>query len=532
MIVDQNKKRDWQKILRLGLFSVSLIPIIVYFYLLTQRMPIPFDLEWGEGAGINQIHRIISGNPLYGAPTLEFAPLVYSPTYYLISALFALLLDDLFMAGRLVSVLASLGAVCLIACLVWRETRDAFSSWLAGALFIGCFAISDGFFDLVRVDSLYVFLILSAFLVLLTARNRLPLIGGGFGIALAFFTKQSALIVFIPLLVYLLAKNWRRYGLVAAAAGAGVIVPLWLVNSKTSGWFSYYLIRLPAEHGYSFLDAVDFWLGDLISPLGIALAIGLMVIVFRDTPGSRVDLKQADGPKRDKNVPAPEPLISYYLFFALGAIGAAWVTRASNGGGANNVMPAYAAISILFGLGYRKTVELLHKLGQNAYRGQILFGALIMFQFLGLIYNPLNFIPTQAEIAANLLLLDEIKNSEKPVLVPYRSHLALLAGKDPMIHVVNLFELTGYFKGNILPEGRNFIEQIQEGICGQDYGMVVLDQPVPWFEGQLAVAYQIQQTDPGSGGSRSTLLSWQGGLEAVYYPQEGYDQEACLETIK
>ena len=176
-----NKRKE---IINLGLFSISLIPILLYFYVLSQRITLPLDLEWGEGSGINQIFRILSGEKLYIAPSLDFAPLVYTPLYYYLASLLARLGLPIALAGRLLSGAASFGSAGIIAGVVVRESGNRFAGWLASALYLACFAISDGFFDLVRVDSLYVFIVLLIFLLLMNSSKTAGKLIAGFAIAL------------------------------------------------------------------------------------------------------------------------------------------------------------------------------------------------------------------------------------------------------------------------------------------------------------------------------------------------------------
>ena len=526
------KSGNWQKYIRLGLFSVSLIPVVIYFFLLSQRLLIPFDLEWGEGAGINQIQRLVSGRILYSEPTLEFAPLVYTPFYYWVSSLLARLINDINLAGRIVSAIASLGAAGIIIWLVGRETKDGLVAWLSGALYLACFQLSDGFYDLVRVDSLYVFILLAVFAGLLSVRKPWSVVIAGLGIALGFFTKQSALIVFAPLILYLLISKWKLYWTLIPAVGLGIAVPFGLINLRTEGWFYYYLIKLPGEHGYSILSAAEFWVNDLIGPLGIALAVGLIALIFRKD--NSTDQEQIHDPT---SVPGPRinestNRILVFGFFVVGAIAAAWITRASNGGGANNSMSAYAGLALMFGLGCSKAGELIKGGKGQTERAQLVLSSLVIIQFLGLIYNPFSFLPTQEEMDANQDLIEMMAKTEGTILIPYRSHLPHQAGKDSMIHAVNLFELTGYFMGDILPEGRALVNSIQEEICQQTYGLVVLDQPIAWFDAQLKEAYQIDKSYGSfEKNSRSHLLTWQNGLNAVYVPQDNYDPTSCLKSI-
>ena len=525
-----------KEILNLGLFSVSLIPVLLFIFVVIQRTGLPFDLEWGEGAGINQIYRLLSGEQLYAKPTLEFAALVYTPFYYWLAAIIGLISNQFVLAARLLSLLASLGTFGIIAWVVAEDTGGYLIGWLAGALYLACFALSDGFYDLIRVDSLYVFILMLSFLVLRSHTRPFCMALAGFIIALGFYTKQSTLIVFLPLAVSLLVRNWKTAWPIIPGILFGIGLPFYLINASSEGWFSYYILQLPQQHGYSLISAVNFWVGDLLRPLGIAVGFGMLYCLSEFLTKTR---NARQGTQTKPSIPGKD--ISWSkagrdgmdtILFAAGAIGAAWITRASNGGGANNVMSAYAAVALLFGLGLQEAIILVRKGEKSRDLYAFLLAGIVAVQFLGLIYNPFNFIPTDAEINASEMLIDQIKKIEDPPWIPYRSQLSLLAGRGEHVHAVNLFELTGYFKGDLLPEGRQLVERIRENLCYQSYGFVMLDQPIPWVSDQLSLAYRSDDRFQFLVGERrSELLDWQGGYQDFYLPLEQYDLKSCLETI-
>ena len=525
-----------KKILNLGLFSVSLIPVLLFIFVLYQRAGLPFDLEWGEGAGINQIYRLLSGEQLYAKPTLEFAALVYTPFYYWLAAIIGLISNQFVLAARLLSILACLGTFGLIAWIVAEDTGEYLIGWLAGALYLACFVLSDGFFDLIRVDSLYVFILMLSFAILRSHARPSGTAVAGFIIALGFYTKQSTLIVFLPLAAYLLVRSWKTAWPIIPGIILGIGLPFCVINASSEGWFSYYILQLPQQHGYSLISAVNFWVGDLLRPLGIAVAFGLLycfsefLLTPRNTRQDPESKPPISGENKCRGKAGHGGLVT--ILFAAGAIAAAWITRASNGGGANNVMSAYAAVALLFGLGMQEAIILVSKGEKSRDLYALLLAGIVAVQFLGLIYNPFNFIPTDAEITASEMLVDQIKKAEDPPWIPYRSQLSLLAERGAHVHAVNLFELTGYFKGDLLPEGKQLVEEIRANLCYQSYGFVMLDQPIPWVSDQLSLAYRSDDRfDFLEGERRSELLDWQGGYQAFYLPQEEYDLNSCLETI-
>lgn len=516
-----------QELINLGLFAISLIPVFLYLFLIYQRINLPFDLEWGEGAGINQIYRILSGKPLYGPPDLEFAPLVYTPLYYWFASLLSRLGLPVILAARLISILASFGSAAVAARLVIQETDNRMAGWLASVLFLACFGLSDGFYDLVRVDSMYVFVLLITFSVLRNASKPLGLSSAGFLIAAGFFIKQSALLVFIPIILYLLVKDWKTAWPLILSMMIGIILPFYWINSRSGGWFNYYILRLPQEHGFSLISAVDFWVGDLLGPLGIASGFGLIYLVSR--------LKSGDKPEIERSgswiqVQDNKHSALFFALFALGTIGTGWITRASNGGGVNNAMSAYASLSLLFGLGFFQMSEWSSRRGEKPELVAGLVACIAAIQFIGLIYNPFNFLPTTEEVQTNEDLLTYFSETEGLIWAPYRSHLPGLVNKNSSIHAVNLFEMTGYFKGNILPEGIDLVDQIRKNICDQVYSVIMLDQPIPWVEQQIIAAYEIDNRfSDYSGARKSPLLDWQGGFASIYIPRQGIDPIECLE---
>ncbi|MCK4489321.1 MAG: hypothetical protein KAU23_03625, partial [Anaerolineales bacterium] len=141
------------------------------------------------------------------------------------------------------------------------------------------------------------------------------------------------------------------------------------------------------------------------------------------------------------------------------------------------------------------------------------------------------YIPAKADREANLMLLELIEETSGEVLIPYRSHLPGLVNKETRIHVVNLFEITGYFHGKIQSEGQEIINEIRGSICKQEYAVIILDQPLPWFGEQIAKTYKlVPESEFEIEGRGSREMLWQGGLDNVYIPVEIRDPESCFET--
>ena len=524
-------KPDIKKYSNILVFSISLIPVILFLYIIWNRSGLPFVFEWGESAGVNQINHILKGFKLYGPPSIEFTPLVYTPIYYYLAAGLSFLIGNSIFAARIISIASTLGSVFLIGRIVRNETGNTLIAWISGIFYLACFSLSDGFYDLIRVDSLYILFVLIAFIIVQEAKNRSGYVIFGVLLIIGFFIKQSFLIVFIPLQAYLLIKEFRLSWSGMAVYIVGLAGLLLLINGVSDNWFFYYIFGLPREHGYSLISAFNFWIGDTIRPLGILFVFSLFYLLKSKLISREITPDTKDCSPNDLAILEAESRHRWWvhILFLAGAGGAAWVTRSSNGGGANNCMLIYAALAISFGL----VAGLLFNT-KWVKDNQWLYAFItlvITIQFVGLIYNPFNFLPTNDEIKANENIADRIRDADKPVLIPYRSHLSEELDHGPQIHMVNLFELTGYFKGEILPAGIDLVDQIREEVCHQSYGLIILDQPVPWIGKQIDLAYEIELVNKDSDFQQSHLLDWQQWNIGSYLPKDNYDLDGCLGSV-
>jgi len=229
------------------------------------RWTFPWDIEWMEGGMITHAARVLRGLPIYAKPSIDFIAYFYTPLYAYVLAGLSYLTGGLsFALARGVSIAASLATMSMLFYAARREQ----GSWLAGVLAVGLFAamfrIAGAFYDLARVDSLSLALLMAASLV---ARYVHTLPASAFAallIVLAFFAKQTSAVVGVFIAVPLLARN-RRYGLTYVAVGGvlGLLGMYWLERSS-DGWFSYYIWRGHQGHGFSKSGLVwGFW-GDLL----------------------------------------------------------------------------------------------------------------------------------------------------------------------------------------------------------------------------------------------------------------------------
>jgi len=227
------------------------------------RFMYPYDLEWMEGGLLQHAQRISDGQGIYVAPSIDFIPYLYTPLYPGMLSLLGSAVGITYQLGRALSILSLLGitAVAIASIVRWRPKilkRFAivdFSStaveesgpgprWVGAALAVGvfaaCYPYVEGWYDIVRADTLFLFLITAGVL----ASSRWSRAGhGGNGdalmmalgaiMALAFFTKQTG-VIYVAWVGALIALCWvplfappgqgrKVYGLAAIAVGVAIV---------------------------------------------------------------------------------------------------------------------------------------------------------------------------------------------------------------------------------------------------------------------------------------------------------------------
>ncbi len=221
-------------------------------WVIAHRVAFPFDLEWLEGATLWHAQRILDGQPLYPPPSIDFVPHPYPPLYPALLALFGRLFGGVSYAlGRGVSTASFAGALVV----GWRWVRTEGGSRAAAtaamAIPCGAYVAVGAWYDLVRVDSLWLFLTAwGATLAWRARRSTAGTIAAALLLIAAFFTKQTAAPFMIAVGLGLLVAE-RRAALVYGATLALVGLPaLWIAARVTDGWFWFYVYRVHHSHAF------------------------------------------------------------------------------------------------------------------------------------------------------------------------------------------------------------------------------------------------------------------------------------------
>ena len=450
---------------RIVVVLAAVAPVAVYLYVAARRLGYPFELEWLEGGEVEIVNRVVHGQGIYVAPTFHYVPYPYPPLFVWVSAAFAKVLGVGFVAPRLVSFLASLGVMALLWHIVRRETGDTVAGLVAAGLFAATYQASGAYFDLARVDSLFLVLLLAAIALARRARTWRGGAAVGLLLFLAFFTKQSALIAAVPTLLYLVVSR-RRVGLAGAVTLAALlVVSTAVLDHATHGWYDYYVFEELPSQGISTHAIQTFIPKSLLRPTGWALALGLVGLVVgwhmqREGRGTGADA----GTGASTGWP-------FWICAGAGLVAASWLSLVHAGGSFDVLMPAYAAVAIIAGLGYDALVR-------SNPRYQSLLGALlavvITVQVVQLDRGSLHEIPSDASAVAGHRFIALVASLPGQVIVADHPWYETMAGKPSWAQSEAVHDVLRSGPG---PARRELLASIQSTLDSPSVTTVFGDDP-------------------------------------------------------
>ena len=437
---------EWvARVLGFGLLAAAAAFLGVYVVVALLRMRYPFELEWMEGAVVDHARWILSGRPLYGPPSLDFVPYMYAPLYFYLGALVSKVTGVGFAPLRGLSFAASLGCFVMLFLLVRRETGSGFSGFVAAGLFGATYRLSGSWFDIARVDSLLLLLVLSVLYVVRLHPRPVPLLLGGVLAWLAFLAKQSGPLLLLAVPLAAVVNYGRRSLFLIGGALISFLAGNWLLDRAYHGWFSYYVLHLPRGTLVSLWRVPGFWTSDLLPPLFIAVLIAALWL--------RHELIRGDRAKG-----------RFYLAAVLGMVGGSWLVRVHSGTYSNVLMPAHAAIAMLCGLA-------LGWAGRSNLRRVGLYAACLA-QFALLVYNPARLLPSARDAEAGRALVATLAAIEGEVYVLEHGYLAALAGKRTY---ANGLAMRDVHRGDAGPASQRLRTEVRRAIEERRFAAWVLD---------------------------------------------------------
>lgn len=456
-------KNDWTNWITFTIWLLCIAGAGYYFfaflYITSARIQYPFALEWMEGTSLVQVQRILSGELLYVRPSLEYVPLIYPPVYYYISAALTKLLGFGFFPLRLVSLFASIGSIALIYLIVRMRTNFILPALISAGFFAATFKLSGAWFDIARVDMLALFFILLA--VFLASHGNFPsLFFSGIFITLACLTKQTYFIILITFCLYLLFFQRQKFLIAALPALFTYGLTFIFLNSLHDGWYKFFVYEIPA--GHSLFDGIDgtlsslkvFWIDSIVKPTPLLFIFPAIYLwhILRDFKNSF---------KSD---------IFFLPTMTAATVVLSWMALANPGSYLNVLVPVYAMLAIMVGLGLDKLLSL----NKRTYTSGIL-GLLCLLQFIFIYYPISPQIPTQENLEAGTYLLNKIKDQPGDVYVPFHPELSLFAGRPAFASWIALLELSGGFGGETRDEWRQVNRELVQVYKKNGFTLIILD---------------------------------------------------------
>jgi hypothetical protein len=454
-----------------GALSVLLIALTAWTTL--SRIGFPWELEWLEGWTVVSVQRLLDGRGLFVAPSLEFVPYCYTPLYTYLSAALSAIMGVGFLAPRIVSLAAAAG--CLWA--AWRLVRIESGSTLCGlaaaGFLAGSYPLSGAWFDIARVDTLFLFFVLAAFLVLRRSSSPRAAAWAGTLMGLAYLTKQTALLPLAALCLYALfeLRGWSR---LALPGTAGAIIGLTTLGFSlaSDGWYFYYTVIVPGLHGFGREEMLgDFWTKDLGWAMLPSALLGLLFL------GSLL-ARGPDGRER----------FVFWSTATIAMLGAAWTSRLHGGGWINVIQPAHAMLALLFGMG-------LHEARRRRPPAAALIAALAALQLGLLVYSPSLLVPGRREVDDGAAFVSALSVIDGEVYTPMHGWLPTLAGKREHAH--DGYLLTILRTGDMEVVGP--LERgVREAFARRRFAAVVIDFDDYRYLGPLREGYRLAGELPGS----------------------------------
>src|ERR1700760_2150640 len=169
----------------------GLVAIGAYLFVALSRLDYPFALEWLEGNSLVEVHRILTGQPLYPAPAAGYVPDGYPPLYFALSAGAARVLGVSYLPLRLGSPLSPPACFAPLGRLVQRETGSIAAGTGAAGVLAATYFATDTWFDVGRVDSLFLALSVGGLYAARWMRGRRGAVAVGVLLAATALTKQT-----------------------------------------------------------------------------------------------------------------------------------------------------------------------------------------------------------------------------------------------------------------------------------------------------------------------------------------------------
>lgn len=438
------------------------------------RVAYPYDIDFVEDGMLMQAWRVANGQPIYVAPSGAFAPHVYMPLYTWLGGLLLAITGPSFAPLRLLSLAATLATAGLIAWIGRRESDTWLMAVAGGALYLAGYRIVGGWYDLARVDPLFMALTLAGLALVIYRRTTAGQVAAAVVLALAYLAKQNGLYFGVIAAGWLLLVDGRRGLVFAATFALAVLVPTALLNAGSDGWFATYVFGIAFASPTEWQRALYTLGTEIFGDMAVLAALFVLLAVLSLGRYRRHVLQE-------------QP----WLLFIAAAIVASLAGRASVGGARNQLMQAYALLCLTPALLWRE----LDRRPAAGWMKPALEAALIVQLGLtlaapvGRLVQPApaqRYAPTAAMREAGDRFVADLAATPGEVLVMMHPYYALRAGKEPAAQIQALWHAR--WRGRD-PLPADLVERIQN----REYAEIISDES-PYFETEPALMALIDAT--------------------------------------
>ncbi len=396
---------------------------------------------------------------------------------------------------------AALCCFALLARLVQRETGSLAAGAGAAGLFAAAYSVTDTWFDVGRVDSLFLALSIGGLYTARWMRGTPGAVAAGALLAAAALTKQTALAEGVLVVAALLTGPRRGLACVAALAEITVLgVSTLVLGLASGGWYVYYVFVLMSEHPLAGSSFGWFWTA-LATGMGLAACAALI------------------GTRR-----VPRVLVAGCAALAVEG----YAALVHSGGVINDVLPAYLAVALLAGLALgRGAVPGRGSApgGRPVCRVTLASAVLVLAQVAVLLValRPSQAIPTPADRSAGERLLAGLRAIGGTVAVPADPALSMMAGMAPVAH---LDAAADVLRASDQTAIASFRRSAAQAVAGSAFSAIITDGPRPPFGDPRSLSrYYHRCPQPLLAGVRAGVFVPVAGAkmrpEYVWLPQGG-----------
>ncbi len=434
--------------------SLGVCAAIVFAVVAASRVAYPYEIEFQEGDVFLASLRVLDGRPIYPNPDTDatYVPVLYTPFFYVAGAGAVAVIGKTLAACRGVSILSTLVIATLIAGLARRRARWPWAIACAGA-FLSFYPASGWWFDLARVDMLFLACVAGAFVVVDGGMTPRRLAVAAALLVAAIFTKQvTVFFAAAACLAVFLRAPLRGVALGAMIGGATLAIGAWL-NAASDGQFVFFTLVAPRSH--------PIHPERLLEPWGLAHALGFFALAALAAAFASRGATDSD------NAPSGARLV--WPLFLLASLPASLLPWIKQGHYLNNFIPLALALALI----------------AASLRPTALAALLLAAQMLATWQNPVRQMPGAGIRAKGDAFIASLRAEPGDVYVMDHPYYAWLAGREVLAK--------GMFIAEAEKAGRMPPRALAERIEARSFAKILVDVEPPFdpFSSRILRRYRV-----------------------------------------